>query len=216
MASFGTESVTAADDGAAAVDHQGGQGLESDWKVPPAPVAAGAFTFGVPGNPFQANPFQDGSLRFGETIEAKRHRMKETQRRMEETQRNLAAQMAAVEAEEARIEQEQRMAEEKKHPPPRMVVRDILDYKHVQAPPSYSSLTIEDVVTRMIQDGYSPLDFVVSRNSADVQIMVKYGPPRYETPYTWKKAEEASREAIAFGEAIAAEEARRKAKDAAK
>jgi len=177
MASEGTESETAADDGAAAVDHQGGQeGLESDWKVPPAPAAAGV-------------------SQSDESLEEKRKLMLETQRRMEETQRNLAAQMASLKADEARLEQEQMMEcerreaekarteEEKKmakerremaeiesYPTPRMVVRDACQYYTVTGPlmsglrvghstsvVAHEEFTLQTKVSKFIRMGFEPL-----------------------------------------------------------
>jgi len=170
--------------------------------------------------------------------------------------------------EKERIEEEKRMererieeAEIESYPTPRVVVRDIIDYKVVKGPldlrvyytqgarkndyrshgkkcsrveqliKSRYPQTLWQQISFLSQHGYELENNFSSHevmgpysgteyNEVGVSIyskgMVKYGPPRYETPYTWKKAEEASREAIAFGEAIAAEEARRKAKDAAK
>jgi len=311
MASEGTESETAsASGGAAAVDHQGGQGgLESDWKVPPAPAAAGVSQSEVESS-----------------LDKKRSRVEETQRR-------LAAEMAAVQAEEARIEQEERMkkerieaeaarieaeaarieqeekmekerieqekkmakekieeAEEKKRPPPRMVVRDVIDYITVEGPLEANlhdfreavyiqeeyiranplpltihrvpnpqlvvwaqrrkevaefledNRSLSDSVGFLTQQGYQPLgsafqtgralplllpnlcappNFQYNRRILPVynfpcefnmglfaQVMVKYGPPRYDTPYLWNKTEESI--AIAGKERIAQAEAQRR------
>jgi len=272
MASEGTESgEAAADDGAAAMDQQGGQGgLESDWKVPPAPAAAG-----VPQSEVESS------------LDKKRSRMEETQRR-------LAAEMAAVQAEEARIEQEERMKKERieaeaarieaeaarieqekkmekerieqekkmererieeaqieSYPTPRMVVRDVIDYKVVEGPldhiqkneagggifevdPSWLERaqkqlkkeypqSLRQQISFLSQQGYEVehnlirvKELVYQHVSPPVIIyskgMVKYGPPRWETPYLWNKAEE--RIKLEKAEAESAAEAQRSAEKA--
>ena len=101
------------------------------------------------------------------------------------------------------------------NPPPRMVVRDVIDYQIAEGPLKNTPLlfpgngkntvykSILETVNLFIQQGYEPLGAFTHHltptstqrrsqpsYSRYSQVMVKYGPPRYETPNTWKKAEE--------------------------